>query len=61
MHIEEHYYSIKELIEKGLGSKATLHRMIKDGRLKKVKFGRSTKIAESEISRYLLEQSSTTP
>ncbi|WP_443090352.1 helix-turn-helix domain-containing protein [Basfia succiniciproducens] len=59
MNIEEHYYSIKELVEKGLGSKATLHRMIKNGRLKKVKFGRSTRIAESEIARYLREQSST--
>lgn len=51
--MEERYFSIKEIVETGLCSEATLKRRMKEGKLKSYKLGRSRKIAESDLKEYL--------
>lgn len=53
MKIDGRYFSIKELVEKGLGSKAKLDRLIASGKLPSYKFGRSRKISETDLNNYL--------
>lgn len=53
METTERYYSVRELAEKGLASESTLKRMIKSGKLQSYKFGRSRKIAESDLNQCL--------
>ena len=47
------YYSIKELTSLGIGSRSTIDRLVKAGKLTKIKLGRSTRFAEDDIKQYL--------
>lgn len=51
--LENKYFTVQQLVEKGLGSKATIHRLISSGKLRSFKLGRSRKIAESAVEEYL--------
>ena len=53
MEINEKYLSPNDLIQKGIASKATIHRWIKNGKLKSYKFGRSRLIAESDLLAFM--------
>lgn len=54
----EKYYSVKELIEYGLGSESTIFRLIRSNKLKSCKFGRSRKVPESALEDYISSCSS---
>ena len=49
----ERYFSIKEIVQTGSCSEATVKRWIARGKLKSYKFGRSRKIAESDLNEYI--------
>ncbi len=49
----DRYFSIKEIAETGLCSEPTIKRWIASGKLKSYKFGRSRKVAESDLNAYL--------
>lgn len=51
--IDERYFSVKELVERGIGSAATIGRLIRSGKLRSYKLGGSRKIAESDLAAYL--------
>lgn len=53
MQIDERYFSVNDLVEKGIGSKATIFRFVKSGALKSYKFGRSLLIAESDLIAFM--------
>ena len=52
----ERYFSVREIVETGLCSEATLKRRMKEGKLKSYKLGRSRKIAESDLNAFLATQ-----
>ena len=49
----ERYFSIKEIVQTGICSEATVKRWISSGKLKSYKFGRARKIAESDLNEYI--------
>lgn len=49
----ERYFSIKEIAQTGICSEATVKRWIASGKLKSYKFGRSRKIAESDLNEFI--------
>ncbi|HHF1127672.1 TPA: helix-turn-helix domain-containing protein [Haemophilus influenzae] len=49
----ERYFSIKEIVQMGICSEATVKRWIASGKLKSYKFGRSRKIAESDLNEFI--------
>lgn len=51
--LENKYFTVQQLVKKGLGSKAKIHRLISSGKLRSFKLGRSRKIAESAVEEYL--------
>lgn len=53
MNIDERYFSINELVGRGIASKSTLHRWISSGKLKSCKFGRSRRIPEGELIKFI--------
>ena len=46
-------FQLKEIAETGLCSEPTIKRWIASGKLKSYKFGRSRKVAESDLNAYL--------
>ncbi|WP_052121878.1 helix-turn-helix domain-containing protein [Gallibacterium anatis] len=53
MQLDERYFSISDLVKKGIGSKSTIQRFIKTGKLKSYKFGCSVLIAESDLLEFM--------
>lgn len=51
--IDTKYFSINDLVEKGMGSKAKIKRMISSGKLPSYKFGRSRLISEIDLVNYI--------
>ncbi|UXN34632.1 helix-turn-helix domain-containing protein [Avibacterium paragallinarum] len=50
--IEKHY-TTKELIERGIGSRSTVDRLVRAGKLKRVKIGTASRYPESSVKAYL--------
>ncbi len=53
MEIDEKYFSISDLVKKGIGSKSKIQRLIHSGKLRSWKFGRSRLIAESDLINFM--------
>ncbi|KAA6209763.1 helix-turn-helix transcriptional regulator [Avibacterium paragallinarum] len=49
----EKYYTTKELIERGIGSRSTVDRLVRAGKLKRVKIGTASRYPESSVKAYL--------
>ncbi len=54
MNIDNKYFSIQELVQRGLGSEAKIKRLFASGKIKSLKIGRSRKIAESDLKEYII-------
>ncbi|ODS44890.1 transcriptional regulator [Pasteurella multocida] len=54
MNIDNKYFSIQELVQRGLGSEAKIKRLLASGKIKSLKIGRSRKIAESDLKEYII-------
>ncbi|BDE03022.1 helix-turn-helix domain-containing protein [Pasteurella multocida] len=54
MNIDNKYFSIQELVQRGLGSEAKIKRLVASGKIKSLKIGRSRKIAESDLKEYII-------
>ncbi|HDR1116875.1 TPA: helix-turn-helix domain-containing protein [Pasteurella multocida] len=54
MNIDNKYFSIQELVQRGLGSEAKIKRLVASGKIKSFKIGRSRKIAESDLKEYII-------
>lgn len=54
-HIQK-YYSIKELTDLGIGSRSTIDRLVKDGKLTRIKLGSSTRFSAEDVQKYLSQQ-----
>ena len=51
--MEKQAYSIKDLVEAGIGSRTTIYELIKDRKLKARKRGKSTIILPADLDQYL--------
>lgn len=49
----EKFYTQKELTERGIGSRSTVDRLVRAGKLKRVKFGTCSRYPESSVKAYL--------
>ncbi|MEE6028426.1 helix-turn-helix transcriptional regulator [Avibacterium paragallinarum] len=49
----EKYYTTKELTERGIGSRSTVDRLVRAGKLKRVKIGTASRYPESSVKAYL--------
>jgi len=54
-HIQK-YYSIKELTDLGIGSRSTIDRLVKAGKLTRIKLGSSTRFSAEDVQKYLSHQ-----
>lgn len=54
MNLESKFYSIKELVSRGLGSESKIKRLVSSGKIKSFKVGRSRLIAESDVNKYII-------
>ncbi|MGY6773436.1 helix-turn-helix transcriptional regulator [Gallibacterium sp. ZY190522] len=54
-HIQK-YYSIKELTDLGIGSRSTIDRLVKAGKLTRIKLGSSTRFSAEDVQKYLSQQ-----
>ncbi|MBR0573860.1 MULTISPECIES: helix-turn-helix transcriptional regulator [Pasteurellaceae] len=49
----EKLYSIQELVQMGIGSRSKIDRLVKAGKLKKIKIGFSARFRESDIKSFI--------
>lgn len=50
---EDRFISIKELTERGFGSRSKIDRLVKQGKITRIKIGSSTRFSAKEIENFI--------